>query len=25
VRLVAGHLGDQERNTFLKEIGFEEA
>ena len=25
VRLVAGHLGDQERDTFLKEIGFEEA
>jgi serine/threonine-protein kinase len=24
VRLVAGHLGDQERDTFLKEIGFEE-
>ncbi|HEY2864778.1 MAG TPA: serine/threonine-protein kinase [Casimicrobiaceae bacterium] len=24
VRLVAGHLGTQERDTFLKEIGFEE-
>ncbi|MGH8712801.1 MAG: hypothetical protein ACREYB_02215, partial [Casimicrobiaceae bacterium] len=25
VRLVAGHLGEQERSAFLKEIGFEEA